>query len=89
MVFYFPVSGTVAAIKLVLPLFKYCYSLLKPWHGRSMEVAENTSFNNRLLSYPITFRPTAQLEQVHKHKLSCTLTTHRLARPILRLKEVQ
>jgi len=88
MVFYFPVSGTAEAIKLVLPLFKYCHSLLQPWHGRSMEAAEDPSFNNRLLSYPIIFRPTALLGQAYKRKRSCTLTTHRLARPILRLKEV-
>jgi hypothetical protein len=36
---------------------------------------------------PIIFRPTA-LEQAHKHKRTRTLTTHRLTRPILRLKEV-
>jgi hypothetical protein len=46
MVFYFPVSGTTEAIKLVLPLFKHCLSLLQPWHGSSMEVAEGTAFNN-------------------------------------------
>jgi hypothetical protein len=89
MVFYFPVSETAETIKLALP-FTYCHSLFQPWHDRSTEVAEGTSFNNRLQSYPITriFRPTALLGQVHKHKRTCKLTTHRLARPIFRLKEV-